>query len=58
MLTPFRTNQPPSQVFSAFWEQSMQQNRAMDLRRIPRTTHSFDFCAGIWPEIFFKFEIL
>ena len=33
----FRTNQPGSAFasLSAFWEQSMQQNRAMDLRRIP-----------------------
>ena len=33
----FRTNQPESAFasLSAFWEQSMQQNKAMDLRRIP-----------------------
>ncbi|KAI3764999.1 hypothetical protein L2E82_15019 [Cichorium intybus] len=33
----FRTNQPGSVLasLSAFWKQSMQKNRAMDLRRIP-----------------------
>lgn len=33
----FRTNQPGSALasLSAFWKQSMQKNRAMDLRRIP-----------------------
>lgn len=46
----FRTNQPGSALasLSAFWEQSMQQNRATDLRRIPLWSTTLSISALAW----------